>query len=137
MEQVKNTHAIQRNLNNKTYIMSYIISANYRNRDSEYRWLVRKADEAPEKAIAFKRVTAEGVRTQASSAYEDGFGCRIVAVAEGKCVLEEREPSETPEVQLRFNGFSGFYVVGEARHDIKKNMTSLRLEPDGSIFAVV
>ncbi len=56
-----------------------VVSANYRDRSSSLKWLVRSKDQAPEDAIAVNSVEATGVKFVRSSVYEEGFGCRIVA----------------------------------------------------------
>lgn len=48
--------------------MSYVISANYRDRTSPNKWLVRKQDEPVEKAKAYKKVLAQDVKFETSSA---------------------------------------------------------------------
>ena len=61
--------------------MKYIISANYRNRSSDFPWLVREETQAPEAAKAYKTVTAQEVTFERSSKREQGYGCSMVAVA--------------------------------------------------------
>lgn len=62
--------------------MAQIVSANYRNRQSPYRWLIRDEDEPLEKARACKSLVATNFTFQQSSPEEDGFGCRVVARCE-------------------------------------------------------
>lgn len=49
-----------------------IISANYRNRDSEKKWLVRDESQTPEEAVEASTVQAKGVRFCRSGAAEQG-----------------------------------------------------------------
>lgn len=83
--------------------MSYIISANYRDRSSPDKWLVRKQDEPVEKAKAYKKVLAQDVKFETSSAIEQGFGCQIVAIASS--VKLQRVPAKVDKSRrLKFSG---------------------------------
>jgi hypothetical protein len=62
--------------------MSFVVSANYRDRSSKYKWLVRREEDPIEKVVAFKEVRAEGVIFKPSSKLEEGFGCKLVAYCE-------------------------------------------------------
>ncbi len=120
--------------------MPKIISRNYRDRSSEYKWLVRDAEQTPEEAVACKRVVATDIQFQLSTAYEDGFGCSIVARAED-AELFDIEPPAPPKptppagmVPLIFTGIE-FVAAGEA--DAVKRLAALQLEADGSMFAAL
>jgi hypothetical protein len=124
--------------------MSYIISANYRNRNSEYKWLVRREDEDIEKAIELKTVTATGVVFQSSNQRENGYGCGRVARATdvdywyegngGVYEEEERSPEITDEhVNLHFNGYD---FVTEAKQ-FRNVLEELVLLPDGKMKALI
>lgn len=56
----------------------WVVSANYLDRSSPNRWLVRRVGEPVEKAVAVRSVKAKGVEFTGSS-IEEGFGCSIVA----------------------------------------------------------
>jgi hypothetical protein len=64
----------------------FVVSANYRNRNSNYKWLVRRIDEPIEKAVACEEVYCIGVTFTNSNAEEKGFGCGVVAVCENVSV---------------------------------------------------
>lgn len=82
----------------------YIISRNYRDRASPYKWLIRRSGEEPGAARACKRVEARGVRFRESDYEELGFGCAIVAEAED-AVAHDFEPLETAVgMPLHFDG---------------------------------
>lgn|SRR3989338_1187323 len=110
-----------------------IVSANYRDRKAKKRWLVREEDEPPSKAKAFESVYATGVTFRASSAYEDGFGCTIVAY----CETAEGDGKVPAEVQ----GFRlHFYVqwFKNARTlEVVRTCDELVLKADGAMFATV
>lgn len=78
--------------------MSYfIVSANYLDRDSEYRWLVRRPEDPVSKARAFKHVTCNGVMFCPSEEVERGFGCGVIAQAqEGLTLYEPENPEPSP-----------------------------------------
>lgn len=64
--------------------MKYIVSANYRDRSSPYRWLIRKSDEPAEEAKACQKVVATGIQFVETTyrtdlVAETGFGCGVVA----------------------------------------------------------
>jgi hypothetical protein len=106
-----------------------IVSANYRNRNSAYRWLIRDENEPIESARAFKAVQAKGVRFGASRA-EEGFGCSIVAFCD-EAIGREPEVRVTP---LRFDGQS-FRAVEGSR--LVEACETLDLAPDGKMVATL
>lgn len=77
-----------------------IVSANYNNRDSDYKWLVRDENEPAQKAVACKAVNATGVSFITSPDYEQGFGCSMVA----RCETAEMIDPEPRGEPLKFNG---------------------------------
>lgn len=79
--------------------MSYVVTPNYRNRDSEYKWLIREEGQPLESARACRRVEAHNAKF-ADSKEESGFGCSVVAIAE-KAIGYGFEDEET---RLTFNG---------------------------------
>lgn len=106
----------------------WIISANYRDRNSPYRWLVRARDERPEAAVAYKSVRAKGVEFARSSEFEAGFGCTIVAQAD-EFVAEGPEPRGH---RLRFD-FDQF--LNQAGNPVR-SAGELHLDADGTMTAV-
>ena len=75
----------------------FVVTANYRNRKSEYKWLVRRYDESIDKAVACKRVKCSNVVFQASNKDEEGWGCHVVAVCESVSVEYPQTPTDLPE----------------------------------------
>lgn len=59
--------------------MKYVVSANYRNRRSNYQWLIRREEDPIDLAVAVEFLEAIGVNFRDSNADEEGFGCRTVA----------------------------------------------------------
>jgi len=110
--------------------MTFIISANYRDCSSPYRWLVRKASQDSKEAVACKSVKATKVQFQDSNAYEQGFGCRIVAWAESV----EIQDAEKQVVRLRFTGSS--FIEDTSKTSVPA-CSILDLRPDGSMFATI
>jgi len=107
----------------------FIISANYRDRQSPNKWLVRRQDEPLSKAIEVASLKATGVRFTGSNLSESGFGCSIVGVAD-EVQYTLPQPKLTP---LRFSG-SSFKTEDHERVDEVK---SLILSDDGSALAVL
>lgn len=113
--------------------MSYTISANYRNRKSEYKWLVRKTDEPVEKAIAVKTVTAKKVRFSDSNRIEEGFGCKVVAITESAVWTDAEKPAPVP-AQIYFD-YTRF--VNPLTGNMVRETEELRLAADGSMMALL
>ncbi len=108
----------------------YIVSANYRDRNSRYRWLIRRENEELSKAVAYQSVTATGVKFRDSNKEEEGFGCKMVAF----CETAEGENPEPQKVKLHFNGTS---FVRAGTREVVEKCSSLTLGADGSVSAVV
>ncbi|HEY2252488.1 MAG TPA: hypothetical protein VGH74_15550 [Planctomycetaceae bacterium] len=108
----------------------WIVSSNYRDRSSPYRWLVRRASESPTAARAFKSVKATDVVFQRSSSYEQGFGCEIIATAEH---VDCEGPEEAAAVvSLRFE--LDRFLDSQGR--IVEAAAELHLHEDGEMTAV-
>ena len=84
--------------------MAQIVSGNYRDRQSPYRWLIREEGEPIETARACKSVIAKNFRFVKSSAAEEGFGCRVVARCES-AVGSDFEPAR---ILVEFDGSRSF-----------------------------
>ena len=108
----------------------FIVSRNYRDRESPFKWLIRKATEAIENAKAYKNVIAERVTFSESSDGERGFGCRVVAIAES---ATGSDPELTP-VALKFVGYEFQRTdTGESVEEVDV----LELKEDGSMLATI
>ena len=107
----------------------YIVSANYRDRLSAYKWLVRDSKEPAGKAKAYKSVIASGVTFGESGEYEAGFGRSQVAKAES-VILSGPEGSEA--VRIKFNGFYFFLPDGESGDRVVA-LEQMVLKADGSM----
>jgi hypothetical protein len=113
------------------FIVSKVISANYRDRDSKYRWLVRDEEHAPENAVACKGVKASGnIVFKRSDAYEAGWGCSRVAVCDGEVEMIGVEPS--PSAPLYFDGFDFRRKIDD---EAVVELKGLELTADGGMFA--
>lgn len=108
--------------------MNYVISANYRDRSSPNKWLVRLANEHPSKAVERSTVHAKGVTFGVSSDYEDGFGCSAVAYAE-----ELMDEAVVPEgtINLRFDTFHNEFV--DEFEKSYENLIEIHLNAHGKI----
>lgn len=113
----------------RKYVPMFVVSANYRNRKSPYKWLVRKATDPIEKAYACKSVVASGVEFRPSSQSEEGFGCRRVAHAESV------EVSGVESVEIKFDGRQTFY--NESTGKAVTKLARMELGEDGSILGVL
>jgi hypothetical protein len=112
--------------------MAKIISANYRNRKSEYKWLVRDEMDPVHDAIAYKSVTANGVAFRQAD-QEIGFGCSMVAIArEATGTDAERAPIKLKTIGLKFV-VASFVSDGQTITEVN----TLTLGADGSMIATV
>ncbi|MBP6869248.1 MAG: hypothetical protein KBC16_04060 [Candidatus Pacebacteria bacterium] len=108
-----------------------IVSANYQDRSSPLRWLIRDDSENPKRAVAVKSVIATGVTFGNSSAYESGFGCAVVAMC--KSAVAAELPTEHKGRPLKF---AGYRFVDENGAEVPACDT-LFLAEDGSMYAIV
>lgn len=114
---------------------SHIVSANYRDRSSANRWLLRKWGQPPEKATAHQAIVASGVVFCPSTAFESGFGCSTVAYCEHAAGFDESQALPEGAVRLRFVGDS-FYVNGDGSRHVEK-CAQLILMSDGAMYAIL
>ncbi len=115
--------------------MTYIVSANYLNRDSEkHPWLIR-LDGAPIKeSVEVRAVHATGV-TFRDSVEEVGFGCSVVAQCETANEISETPTGVTLQ-KVYFDDLQGvFHKVTNGK--IVYSCKALVLEPNGDMFVVM
>lgn len=116
-------------------VVMKIVSANYRNRNSEMRWLVRDEGAPLDSAVEYKGLKAKGVVFYKSTTEERGFGCSIVARCKSVEVIGDRmQKKGRRQVTLRFV-HDHFYAF-EIAEKVGK-CTTLNLNPDGSIYATL
>ena len=112
--------------------MKKIVSRNYRDYGSDYKWLVRNEGSPAESARACKRVVAKGVKFQKTGGegleVEIGFGCRVVAMCD-EAIAEDMEPI--------FEKLTFEYDRFELSGKIVTEVSEMHLEPDGSVLALV
>lgn len=113
-----------------------IVSANYFDRDSALRWLVRDASQRPSERNAVSAVVATGVAFCPSSDYEQGFGCAVIAQCE---TAEVRDVTGEDLVGAERLGFQPwgleFHVKSSNQHvDV---VDKLILLPDGTMYGVL
>lgn len=118
----------------------YVVSANYRDRRSNKKWLVRRKDEGTHRAMPYEGVVATGVQFTRSNAYEQGFGCSIVAQCKSAIGFEAGAALPTVEggprlreVRLRFGGFSFKDYSG----NVVNGCETLILHADGSMTGFI
>lgn len=116
--------------------MTQVISANYRDRTSPYKWLVRDEDQEPEQATACKQVLVAGQVRFERSGKEMGFGCSVVATTSADVLMVEPEPPEGAEKfqELKFDSYHDFEDL-EGR--VVKRVDELNLLQDGKIMAIL
>jgi len=135
-----------------------IVSGNYRDRNSPYRWIVRKASDSLDKGVAVRRVICQNKVVFRDSDGESGFGCNIVAVTTGvivEGVLPEENSRWSPKYDCtapvpepRVSGiaidsipeifairFNGSYMV-DSGGDPVQGTGGLVLDERGKIYGV-
>jgi len=117
--------------------MKYVVTPNYLDRSSPYRWLVREYDADTSTCVAYKRVTMKTASLGRANKDEVGFGCSIVLVAEGVEGFEKEEKS----TKLFVTPYGAVYHLvdyGERVYlDRSFHLTSVKLSPDGSFHAII
>lgn len=108
----------------------YVISANYRDRNSPNKWLVRLATEHPDNAVERATVHAKGVIFCPSSDFETGFGCTVVAYADE--IVEEGSAPEN-SIKLRFE--KPDFV--DDNNKVYEELAEMHLAADGSIMGLI
>lgn len=116
----------------QTKTTKLIVTANYKDRSSAFRWLIRGENESLEKTIEFKFVEAVGIKFDRSSEGETGFGCTMVA----KCMTAtgHNEPQQFDKaglVRLHF-GWNSF-SIGDTQTKVWE-LDSLYLDEEGHMW---
>lgn len=108
----------------------YVISANYRDRNSPNKWLVRLATEHPDKAVERATVHAKGVIFCPSSDFETGFGCTVVAYAD-----EIVEEASDPENSINIKFVKPDFVDDDG--NVHVELAEMHLAADGTIKGLI
>lgn len=115
----------------------FVVSANYRDRNSPRRWLIRGVNEPIEAAIAWTGVIAKNLRFQDSPEAEAGFGCGVVAIAEFAEGTEDPDAPQCVGERLEFSWPGDFLVAGTRERVTHREIAELHLHKDGFIYADV
>lgn len=113
-----------------------IVSANYQDRESSLKWLVRDEGAPLESAIAYSSLVASGVVFTESGDEERGFGCRVVALCDA--VTIGKKTTKKMRLQENFEPiiFTGVRFRREDGETLEK-CHSLQLLPTGEMYALV
>jgi len=111
-----------------------VVTPNYRDRTSPYRWMVRIAHQPLATAIAFRQVETGPFTIVRAGVEEEGFGCSVVALCdEARCWDREPQQPATKQVVLTFTGDE----FRDSSDSVVKSGQRLSLDPSGVIFATV
>lgn len=114
-----------------------VVTANYRDRKSKLKWLVRDEDQPIHLAVPFNAIMATGVEFKPSNEDEEGFGCTMIALCktvEGYYEpLKNFEPKQLARLQFNWNSF---VMLGEFPKEISE-VEVLYLNADGHMYADV
>lgn len=117
--------------------MRFVVSANYRDRFSPQRWLIRQEDQSPAEAVPFTSAACRGVTFSRSELKEElGFDCRMVAVAEEAVGMNEGDPESLSTV-LQFDGWYDFFDVATRDRVTQRELNQLNLHSNGQITAIL
>ena len=108
-----------------------VVTANYNDRQSKNKWLVRNQRQKPQNAVGYPTVKATNVIFKRSSAVEVGFGCTMIA----SCETTQTDTNNFRRrgkniVRLRFRGFWFEDLNGNRVEKLK----TLYLNKDGSMY---
>lgn len=113
-----------------------VVTANYTDRKSDLKWLIRGEDQHVDRAVPFASVMATEVEFKPSNEAEIGFGCTMVAVcktAQGyNEPLQNFDPSKLTRLRFNWNSFENA-STGE---DVPK-VAVLYLNADGHMWAQI
>lgn len=109
---------------------NYIVSANYRDRSSKYKYLVRESGQRPEAAIAVLAIVCIGVRFCPSSDFESGFGCNTIAECQD---VEYKASDVEPQVDEFEVKFAGRDFTNRDTGDVVDTLDELVLSPSGKM----
>lgn len=114
-----------------------IVSANYLDRHSNFKWLLRGQNEIPQYAHPFKTVKATGVKFKRSTHWEEGFGCTRVAFCESaEGSNDPMDKSKTSKlIKLHFDGDYSF--INESTNEPVDEAQVLYLDENGNIWAEI
>lgn len=111
-----------------------IVSANYLDRNSELKWLVRDKKESADSAKPVRTVIAKNVNFIDSNDFERGFGCGRVALCKST-VKSDTDNFEVPDtaIQIFFAGYR--FVDNKYAGNVVEKCKTLYLRSDGKMFA--
>ena len=121
----------------------FVVAANFLDRKSPFKWLVRKSDEPLSSYVRCKAVVARNVTFIDSPAGEQGFGCATVAFCDEVMVsdvdpTQQFESSEipVPEDQLRKLHFGGVSFYDDECYYQVDTLKTLKLTERGGMLYV-
>lgn len=127
----------------------FVVSANYRDRNSSLKWLVRRVDDPVSSAVAVPSLELRGVAfAQSFHPDEIGYGCKVVATCDEVFVLEARHielpdwlPRAEPGLRLAAQNSNTEHILYDGGYEIAlpvplAGVDSMSLLSSGRMFAV-
>lgn len=114
-----------------------VVSANYKDRKSPFKWLVRNEADSIANTQDFKLVIARNVQFMKSGQQERGFGCTMIAL----CATIEGYNEFYPEfdtstfTKLEFDGRNFYFTKNRTLNAITK-VAALYLDQFGSMWVL-
>ncbi len=127
----------------------FVVSANYHDRESLLKWLVRRKEDPVSSAVAVPVLELRGVTFERSSHHEEiGYGCKVVATCDEVFVLEAGNmelpdwlPRAEPGLKTAIHHNDTQHVLYDGGYDIAclvplAGVDSMSLRSSGNMFAV-
>ena len=113
---------------------NFVVSANYKDRQSAQQWLIRKGDETPKDAVAYPFVHAQDVLLACSDGYpEDEYGCTMLALC-GQAAGHDTQQEFDKEGLVSLD-FHNYYFSESGTDKVVCGMSDLYLDVDGKMYA--
>lgn len=115
--------------------MAFIVSRNYLDRASEYKWLIRREDQPISQARACRRVVCEKIEFKMSSEDETGFGCNVVARCENAIGIGFEGDSDVKGLVFDYDRFL-YFDEEEDGWTCADYVGCLELTPENNVLAI-
>ena len=115
---------------------NFVVTANYNDRGSQDKWLIRGFDEKLTKVVGHPFIQATNVKLVSSYDYPEGkaTGCTMLALCETATGHKEAPPFD--KEQMTRLKFCSHYFWDPKKDECVYGMSELYLDTDGHMYAV-
>lgn len=114
---------------------TFVLSANYLDRNSPNKWLLRESSQKAKEATEWLAVIATDVIFRQSTQYEQGFGCSRVAYCKGIQSKIGTGTIELPKNAVRLK-FGTLHFIGP-NDNVVESCKQLFCNHKGEVYAVL